>query len=283
MIPIPLPQRDAWPRRITEAIGRHLFPPACALCSATGKPLCDACSEELDAPLRRTCHQCAITLPLAGLSTDAPCTKTGSQLTPSARPAHLLCGVCLRDRPAFDRSLAAVVYTPPVDQLVLGLKYHAQLAWAPLFAARLGARIRAACAAGDQMPDALLPVPLSRERLAQRGFNQALEIARPLGRTLGLPVMAAAIRIRDTPPQASLPFEARRKNIRGAFYLRPLASDSVNVTGLRIGVVDDVMTTGSTLHELARILKQAGALEVINLVAARTPKAAINSSAGIQA
>lgn len=259
---ISLTLRESWPRRVIEAVANQLFPPVCGLCGTPGKPFCDACSIDLDEQFSQTCEQCAIGLPAIESAAQSDTNPDVSRI----------CGACLRDRPAYDRSLAGAVYTPPFDQLVLGLKYHAQLALAPMLAARLAGRCFAARAAGTPLPDVLLPVPLSRARLAERGFNQAFEIARPLGRALGIPVMTAVLRIRDTPPQASLPFEARRKNIRNAFYLPPEGTGKAQIAGLRIGVVDDVMTTGSTLHELARILKLGGALEVINLVAARTPK-----------
>src|SRR5262249_41419597 len=112
----------------------------------------------------------------------------------------------------------------------------------------------------------LVPVPLAFERLAERGFNQSLQIARAIARTLRVPLHSDTLtRVRHAPPEASLPLDARRRNIRGAFVVR------YNVRGLRIAVVDDVMTTGSTLEEIARVLKRVGAEHVINLVVARTP------------
>ena len=114
-------------------------------------------------------------------------------------------------------------------------------------------------------PDLILPVPLSVERLAERGFNQAMEIARPLARRLGVPVRDEAVRLRHTPPQASLPMDERHHNIRNAFHI------PVELSGQVVAVVDDVMTTGATLNDMARALKQAGARSVVNLVVTRTP------------
>lgn len=112
----------------------------------------------------------------------------------------------------------------------------------------------------------MVAVPLSARRQRERGFNQALEIARVLARRTGIPLDARAIvRTRDTPPQADLPWRERAMNVRDAFEcLRPLA-------GLRVLVVDDVMTTGASLDELARTLKRAGAAHVENWLVARTP------------
>ena len=164
----------------------------------------------------------------------------------------------MKRAPVFDRTLALWRYEFPCDRLVLSLKYRARTALAGFFARSFSAHA---------MPevDLIVPMPLHRKRLAERGFNQALEIARPLASMLGLPVdPRCANRIRDTPPQTALPFEARAKNVHGA-----LACDK-NLSGRTVAVVDDVMTTGATLNELARVLKRAGATRVVNLVVART-------------
>ena len=116
-------------------------------------------------------------------------------------------------------------------------------------------------------------MPLAPARLADRGFNQALELARPIAQRRRIAVDAQMVhRIRDTPPQALLPWKERARNIQGAFACTGTAG-SVNprpLAGLRIAVVDDVMTTGSTLNELARVLKAAGATHITNWVVART-------------
>lgn len=233
----------SWPKKFFKALGNELFPDTCALCMAPGQGLCSDCSRNLDLGLESTCVQCAIPLAATGV-----------------------CGACLRDRPAYDRSVAAGLYMPPFDQLVLDLKYRAQLALARILAQRLASCIDRRNGTAD-VPDILVAVPLSSLRLAERGFNQAMEIARPLGQLLGVPVRTPVVRIRHTEAQAALPLTQRRKNVRDAFLVRD------PVAGLRIGVVDDVMTTGSTLDEFARALKRAGAREVQNLVVARTPRA----------
>ena len=174
-------------------------------------------------------------------------------------PDGQICGACLRHPPAWQRTRAALLYAFPVDGLIGALKYRGDLSLAPLLAD---------CLAGNVEPGAvevLLPLPLHPARLAARGFNQAAELARPLARRLCLPLLPSATRrLRDTPPQAGLDRAARLKNLRGAF-----AVEREQVKGRRIAVLDDVMTSGATLGELARTLKQAGALEVECWVIAR--------------
>jgi ComF family protein len=180
-----------------------------------------------------------------------------------------LCGACLDQPPAFDATFAAVDYGAPVDQLVISLKFGSRLALAPLFARSMrdGMLLSAPPPAG--LPGMLLPVPLGAARLSQRGFNQALEIARPLSRTLGIKLEPRLVmRLRDTSAQSSLHPEQRRKNVRNAFTIAPQFVDRLH--GQHVGVVDDVMTTGETLNELAATLKRFGAARVTNFVFART-------------
>ena len=173
-------------------------------------------------------------------------------------PSGEICGECLKHAPHFDRTFCALVYSFPVDRLVQSLKYNHRLAVADFLAARM---LEAAMPEGDL----LMPVPVSALRLRERGFNQAVEVARPLARRLRLPLaMDGCLRTTDTAPQTSLPWQERRKNVRHAFECR------VDLCGRHIIVVDDVMTTGATLDELAETLKKHGAASVTNWVAART-------------
>jgi len=169
-----------------------------------------------------------------------------------------ICGACLSHPPRFDRVTAAFAYAWPLAPLIHHYKYAGNLALATLLAQALGARL-----AGDA--DFIIPMPLAPQRLRSRGFNQALEIARVVSRMTGVPLAPAACRrVRDTAPQASLPWQARARNIRNAFVC------DADLSGLRVAVIDDVMTTGATLDELARNLRQAGALEVHGWMVART-------------
>jgi len=172
-----------------------------------------------------------------------------------------LCGQCLREPPHFDATNAALDYGFPVDGLVQELKYGARLPLAALFGDLIGNAMKP----GMGTVDLIVPMPLHPARLRERGFNQAAEIARRLSALTGIPRRMDGIRRTvDTPPQAGLHIKQRRANIRGAFACdTPLA-------GMSVAVVDDVMTTGSTLDEFAKTLKAAGALRVENWVAART-------------
>lgn len=227
-----------------------VIPVPCALCGTDStKGICPACHEQFYAGVTNRCEQCGLSLP-------------------HEDPENNVCGSCLRHPPCFDATIAATDYAPPTDQLVLALKFGAQLAYAPIFAEMLHAAVRQRQV---ELPQLFIAVPLGPKRLAERGFNQALEIAKPLARALGIPLeKRMVLRIRDTAAQALLPPDARRNNISRAFTLSSPFIDRLQ--GCHIGVVDDVMTTGETLNELAATLKRFGARRVTNLVFARTLK-----------
>ena len=177
------------------------------------------------------------------------------------------CGECLQRRSVFDATVAAADYTAPIDQLVLGLKFGGRLEMAPLMAGM----IRDAALRRQELPlpTLLAPVPLGARRLVERGFNQALEIARPLSRSLGVSLAPRLLmRERDTRAQSLLHPDERSLNVRRAFIVSADAIDIVR--GAHVGVVDDVMTTGETLNEIAATLKRFGAARVTNFVFART-------------
>jgi ComF family protein len=174
------------------------------------------------------------------------------------------CGACIGDAPHYDASCAAFVYAYPVDGLIHALKYGGQLALAGLFAHKLYQCIGKAAGV-----DLIVPLPLHPERLAERGFNQAAEIAKSLSRLTGTAMdVQLGRRVRNTAPQTALPWRARAANMRQAFACEQ------DLSGLRVAVVDDVMTTGATLDEFARTLKRSGAARVENWVVARTPRGA---------
>ncbi len=204
---------------------------------------------------RATSHEtgsCGIVCPTRGLR-PATSHETGS--------CGIVCGACLKEPPAFDHTLAAFSYGFPIDRLLHAFKYAGDLSLAGILAEPL-----ARLAVEHPKPDLLLPMPLHPVRLRERGFNQSLEIAKPVSRWLDIPLAADACqRKRDTPPQAGLKWRERRRNVRGAF-----ACD-LDLNGKKVAVLDDVMTTGATLNEISRILKSRGASEVSAWVIARTP------------
>jgi ComF family protein len=215
------------------------FPHICLLCggNAGSDRLCRGCTDDLPWHRMPHCPQCAL---------------------PTANGR--LCGACLKRPPAFDRTRSALSYRFPVDQLIQRLKYNGRLAAAPVLGDLLARDVESA-----PHPDLLIPMPLHPSRIRERGFNHASEIGRHVARSLGLPLATTFCqRIRDTPPQVALAYDARRRNVRGAFTC------SGDVAGKRIAVIDDVMTTGTSLDELSKTLKQAGATEVEAWVVART-------------
>jgi len=217
--------------------GQAMLPQQCLLCAApaVAKPVCDACYADLPWLPDARCPQCAVPTADGGI-----------------------CGACLSHPPRFDRVSAAFVYAWPLAPLIHHYKYAGHLALATLLAQALSARL-----AGNA--DLIIPMPLAPQRLLSRGFNQALEIARVVSRATGVPLAAKACRrVRDTAPQASLPWRERAQNIRGAFVC------DADLRGKRVAVIDDVMTTGATLNELARNLRLAGALEIQGWMVART-------------
>jgi ComF family protein len=250
-------------RRRARTLLDRLLPNECALCGgASDDALCAGCVEQFFGPAaaRARCRRCANPLP------ERP-EHSGSALSFGHElDSGQLCGVCLADPPAFDRTLVAADYALPVDQLVLQLKFGHRLALAPLCARLL--RDAVLSHPDTTLPALLCPVPLGPRRLAERGYNQALEIARPLARSMGVALHAQlVVRVHETAAQSSVAPERRQQNIAGAFAV----PDAALVAGRHIGVVDDVMTSGRTLNELAATLKRHGAAQVSNFVFARTP------------
>lgn len=226
---------DRWLRFI-----QTLSPPSrCLLCGAPGQAgldICRACFDELPW-LRHACGRCA--LPLRG---------TG-----------LVCGGCLAKPPGFDRTLALWHYLPPVVGLIHALKFQGRQDLARALGEMLAARLRPI-----PPPDCLVPVPLHPTRYRARGFNQALEIARPVASRLRIPLCPQLCRrLRPTQPQSLLAAQARRANLRGAFQA------TADLSGRHIALIDDVLTTGATAHAAATALKQAGAAKVEVWVLAR--------------
>lgn len=213
-----------------------LFGGSCYLCrGAAHGILCEGCDADLPRLGPAHCPRCAL-----------------------ASPGGAVCGRCLTQPPAYDATSAALAYAFPADVLVQALKFRGELALAPV----LG-EIVARCLAGSA--DCIVPVPLSSERLRSRGYNQSLEIARRVAFLTGAHLAPGLCeRRRDTAAQMDLPLEERAKNVRGAFHCPGIIGSAT------VAVLDDVMTTGATLDEIAATLKRAGATRVVNWVVART-------------
>jgi len=230
-------------------IHNWLFPSTCLLCGASGVQgldLCQGCIDTLPV-IDSACYSCGLPLPSG---------TTGSQR----------CGQCLKQPPAFDRTVSLFRYQAPVAGLVQQLKFNGRLNNARTLGQLLARHVSTNSL---PLPQAILPVPLHSARLRERGFNQALELARPLARTLELPLLIDHCqRIRATTAQTSLPANQRRRNLRGAFKVtRPFTTQQTPIK--HIALVDDVMTTGQTLNELARTLRKSGVNTIDVWVCAR--------------
>jgi len=241
-------------RQVSEAMGglvnlralrsfdRWLYPPVCLICGLQGRAgldFCAPCETRLDT---LTCQ----------------CDRCGLELVRSVA----LCGRCTTRLPNFDHCQPAFAYRGAIEGLIQRFKFGGDLA-----AGRVLAQLMARRAAAQRWvrPQLLIPVPLHRNRRWRRGFNQAEMLCRDLSRSMqNLPWVNALRRRRATRAQSDLPADRRRGNVRGAFALHYLPPGSRH-----IALVDDVMTTGSTLDECARILKRAGVERVDLWVLAR--------------
>ncbi len=222
-----------------------LFPPQCLLCSSTDATTLDICDPCLDGlpHNRHCCRICAL-----------PLTQHHAETA--------VCGSCLQQTPSFDSCHAAFAYDYPVSNLISEFKFSGKLQSGRLLANLL---INSIERCQPDMPDLIIPIPLHRSRLRERGFNQAIELARPVGHHFNIPVETHSCkRNHATATQSSLERGARKRNVRNAFRLTgQIAHDHVVL-------LDDVVTTGSTVSEVARILKLNGVKRVDVWALART-------------
>lgn len=225
-------------------------PGQCSVCRAWSKPyVCADCLMRYARPAPR-CWTCAARLPPA--------------LTGRREPK---CGNCLRTPPPLDRTIAALDYAFPWDGLLRHYKFHQAIELRETLLERLNQALNIAEA---EAPDWLLPVPLSAQRLRERGYNQSHELARSLARRRKLACdPGLLLRVRSTAQQARLPLEDRRANVAQAFAVEPSRLPALR--GSHIVLLDDIMTSGATLFEMARVLRKAGAANVQAWVVARTP------------
>lgn len=216
-----------------------LIPQSCQLCGqfAGHVPVCPHCAQDLPRPPERHCPICMEN------------TLHGE-----------ICGACQIRSPHFDQVLALYTYAFPVDRLIQQLKYSAQFSLARWWGKTLALHV-------PEQITRIIPLPLHPQRLAERGFNQALEIARPLAHTLNRPLDFNSLRkTRMTLAQTELSLKIRKTNLNKAFEC------STDLSGEHILLVDDVLTTGTTLNEAARTLKQRGCSRVTACVVARALK-----------
>ncbi|MFC4727168.1 ComF family protein [Coralloluteibacterium thermophilus] len=234
-------QVDEW----LGALGHLLLPPRCLVCAEPGedrRDLCAACTLALPYNVH-ACLACGLPLPAAA--------------------GDALCGRCLRRPPPFAATVAPLLYAAPLDRLLPRLKFHADLAAGRVLADLLGDAVQARLDQGLPRPQALVPVPLHRARLRERGYDQALELARPLARRFGLPLRADLLRrTAPTRAQSRLDAAARARNVRRAF-------SAASPAPAHVALVDDVMTTGATLGACAHALLRAGAERIDVWVVAR--------------
>ena len=228
-------------RRLLETV----YPPTCVLCAAPGTgglDICADCRKRLPW-LGPACTQCSV--PLTGDTSD-----------------ETRCGQCLNRPPAFDSSLSLFRYEDDAVRLIHALKFNQKLTCARLLGSLLADAVATRI---DALPDCILPVPLQRGRLRQRGYNQSIELARPVAGAFSIPIDVHSVeRVRDTHAQTGLDRKQRGKNMRGAFEIvSPLAAQHVVI-------LDDVVTTMATVNDLALILKKGGARRVDVWSIART-------------
>lgn len=221
-------------KRYFQPLYYGLWPLTCLLCGLDGhdgRDLCRDCYRDLPWLGESVCVRCATSLPAVGLT----------------------CGRCLQKPPLYQRIVALWHYQTPLDHLLLALKFKGKLVYAKLLGELLRDAIVSSYAEQSQLPELIIPVPLHKQRLKERGFNQALELARPL-KKLGIKIDPFLCqRIRATEPQMNLPAKARHTNVKRAFTMVG------KLPVKHVAIVDDVVTTGHTITELCKVLRKAGA------------------------
>ena len=223
---------------LTSGLLNTLFKQRCILCAA------------IDGGELGVCHDCYQDLPW---HTTPQCPQCGLSSN------GLVCGSCLNFPPDFDATISLFTYDFPLDAMMQAYKYGTMLSLGHLFGKVLSKKAQLT------EIDLIIPMPMHPTRLKERGFNQSLEIAKVIAKHHPEKLNSATVqRQKYTPPQASLPLKERVKNIKGVF------AANADLTGKRIAIVDDVMTTGASLNELAKTLKKAGAAHVECWVVART-------------
>lgn len=222
----------------------------CLICdeaTQSSDSVCNVCETELPWLIEH-CNLCALPLPMEGL----------------------ICGQCQKHPPAFKQVIAPWTYSFPVDSLISRFKHQARWPLGQMLARLLSQHLQHRFDDAElARPNCLLPVPMARKRLRERGYNQASMLARWLSHDLNIPYdEQLLLRPHETVAQQALDAKTRQRNLLGAFALAPDAQ----VQGRHFALVDDVLTTGATAHSLAKLLMNAGARQVDVYCLARTPK-----------
>lgn len=205
------------------------------------------------------CPECEMDLP----TNPSHCVLCATPLPGTAANQEILiCGKCQKNQPYYTTSLIPHLYASPLKELIGQLKFHGNLSYSPLLAQSF---VRSLSKRKHDLPECIIPVPLHKQRLQQRGFNQALELARIIAKQLQIPLdYTLCQRNKVTPFQSGLSAEQRKQNLRNAFNLSKAHHYK------HVAIFDDVVTTGTTVNELAKQLKQSG-VEIIEVWAiART-------------
>jgi ComF family protein len=224
-------------KKLINKIHHWLVPYTCVLCGSSEnntQDLCLSCKEELPW-IEHTCIRCSH--PLEKLSLEQSNNQT--------------CGECLKKPPCYDKAFALFRYQKPIDKLIINLKFHQKLLYAKLLG-ELMAESLTTFYKNDHLPEIIIPVPLHPQRLKERGYNQALELAKPIAKKFSIPIdNKLCRRIRSTQPQSLIPATERKRNIKNAFAITPTSSIK------HLAIIDDVITTGNTIQELSLTLRNA--------------------------
>lgn len=220
-----------------KKIYQWLLPHHCICCncaSHTSIDLCSICAKSLPY-LHSDCHLCA---------------------TPLNETTGAICGKCLQYPPTYDRVIAIFAYDLPINKMISDIKFHQKLNIAHVLSQIMAKKILMQYE-NKPLPQCLIPIPLHNKRLAERGYNQSLEIARNISKSLRIPINKTACqRVLNTKPQMNLSHEDRKRNLRNAFAIRQ------KLPYQHIALIDDVFTTGSTVNELTKVIKQSGVEQV---------------------
>lgn len=231
-------------RQIGKGINHIFFPYYCIICNDKANRELDLCveCEKLLPWLKNTCMYCAAFL----ISNQS------------------ICGACLKKPLPFHKLYVSFSYTEIIKKLITGLKFQQQLVYAHILGTLLAEKINAQYQ-NEKLPDMLIPVPLHKKRLYERGFNQAIEIARPISKKLNIPIeYKRCVRVVNTAAQSNLPANQRSSNVKNAFVAHK------QLTYKHIALLDDVITTGHTLTEISRALYDVGIKKIDVWCCART-------------